>query len=43
MLNELAKEIHENAVAHGWWCKRSGACEKTEGSKNDVRRDVAES
>lgn len=19
MLNELAKEIHENAVAHGWW------------------------
>ena len=18
-LNELAKEIHENAVAHGWW------------------------
>lgn len=21
MLNELAKEIHENAVAHGWWEK----------------------
>ena len=19
MLNEMAKEIHENAVAHGWW------------------------
>lgn len=19
MLNELAKEIHDNAVAHGWW------------------------
>ena len=19
MLNELAKEIHENAKAHGWW------------------------
>ena len=19
MLNELAKEIHENAVVHGWW------------------------
>jgi NTP pyrophosphatase (non-canonical NTP hydrolase) len=19
MLNELAKEIHKNAVAHGWW------------------------
>lgn len=19
MLNQLAKEIHENAVAHGWW------------------------
>lgn len=19
MVNELAKEIHENAVAHGWW------------------------
>ena len=19
MLNELAREIHENAVAHGWW------------------------
>ena len=18
-MNELAKEIHENAVAHGWW------------------------
>ena len=21
MLNELAKEIHENAKAHGWWEK----------------------
>lgn len=21
MLNELAKEVHENAVAHGWWKK----------------------
>lgn len=20
-INELAKEVHENAVAHGWWEK----------------------
>lgn len=25
-LNEIAKEVHENAVAHGWWDEeRSGA------------------
>lgn len=22
MLNELAKEIHQNAIEHGWWDKR---------------------
>lgn len=28
-INELAKEVHENAVNHGWW-EKAGAC-KPEG------------
>ena len=23
-INEVAKEIHENAVAHGWWDEERG-------------------
>ena len=23
-INELAKEIHENAVKHGWWDEKRG-------------------
>ncbi len=23
-INELAKEIHENAVEHGWWDEKRG-------------------
>lgn len=39
-VNEFAKEVHENAVAHGWWetarsfpeavCEFEGACDKDE-------------
>ncbi len=26
-INEVAKEIHENAVAHGWWDEERGFLE----------------
>ena len=26
-INEVAKEIHENAVAHGWWDEERGFTE----------------
>lgn len=27
MLNELAKEVHQNAVEHGWWEEERSFCE----------------
>ena len=34
-INEVAKEIHENAVEHGWWEEKRGmkiliACEESQ-------------
>ena len=26
-INEFAKEVHENAVAHGWWDEEKSLCE----------------